>query len=244
MSRARPRPAAPGPERRPARQPRRRRDRSVAAWPGLAPPGPAPPETSQPVPWLAEARPGEARPGEARPGEARPVEARLVEARPVEARPVEAGLDQARLDDTLRALARRAETAGRRRRLARARRYLEAFEPSSPCESEVKGTTLAMVVHMEAYWCPPEHAGDFARWWHFVERYGAALAAGTLVGRGQRTRMNKLLNENQMRPSRIDDSWLIPWIPPKKAPNATSQVAFEAHPNFPATDHPHPRSPA
>ncbi len=85
-----------------------------------------------------------------------------------------------------------------------------------------------MLSYMEAHWCRPEYAEDFERWWRFVERYTAALAAGTLVGKGQRTRMNELLNENQTRPSRLGNSWLIPWNPPKKTPDSTPSVEFAA----------------
>ena len=64
---------------------------------------------------------------------------------------------------------------------------------------------------MAEHWCGPDRAEPFERWWKFVNRYAVALASGTLVGRGAYARMTRLLGENQMRPSDLDELWLTPW---------------------------------
>ncbi len=103
------------------------------------------------------------------------------------------------------------DTTVRRRLLARASAYLEAFASSSRYESEVKGTALAMIRYMAEHWCGPEHAEHFERWWTFVNRYAVALADGKLAGPGACTRKTRLLGKNQMPPSDLDELWLTSW---------------------------------
>lgn len=144
-----------------------------------------------------------------RPVEAQPVGSRPIEARPVEARPFGDGPDASRPTEPAPEVV--LEVAARHRRLTEAARYLETFEPSSHYESEVKGTTLAMIRYMAEYWCAPEEVENFDRWWQFVDRYLVALDSGTLVGRGARKRMDRLLDRNQIRPLDLNELWLIPW---------------------------------
>lgn len=100
-----------------------------------------------------------------------------------------------------RAAAGARAAAVRRRRLARLRRQLEAFEASNRYQAELKGTTLALIAYMDDYWCEPERAADFERWWRVVRRYATVLASDPFTGRGARQRLQRLLNENQERPS-------------------------------------------
>ena len=57
-----------------------------------------------------------------------------------------------------------------------ARDYLELFATSSRYESEVKGTTLAMIRYMAEHWYGSDRAESFERWWKFVNRYAVALS--------------------------------------------------------------------
>lgn len=93
------------------------------------------------------------------------------------------------------------ETRHRRRRLEHARRLLEAFETSNRYQAELKGTALALISFMAKYWCGPEHATDFQRWWRVVARYTGVLVSRKLDGPGTRKRLNRLLNQNQSRPT-------------------------------------------
>ncbi len=109
------------------------------------------------------------------------------------------------------------ETA-RRRRLVGVRRQLEAFEVANRYQSELKGTTLAMIAYMDEHWCRPERAADFDRWWRFVERYTAVLTSGELAGPGTFDRLESLLNENQQRPSDLQEQWLPVFEQKRRSP--------------------------
>ncbi len=101
------------------------------------------------------------------------------------------------------------EAAERRSRLEQGRRRLEAFEASNRYESELKGTTLAMIGYMIEEWCGDEQAADFDRWWPIVGQYARVLFSGDLNGRGARKRLNRLLDRNQRQPTRLCERWLV-----------------------------------
>ncbi len=100
------------------------------------------------------------------------------------------------------------DIAGRRRRLAHARRHFEAFEAANRYQSELEGTALAMISYLEDRWRVPGWPADFDRWWRILGRYARVLASGELAGPGARKRLERVLNENQQRPSNLQERWL------------------------------------
>ena len=104
---------------------------------------------------------------------------------------------------TARRLPRSGAAAARRRLLATARRRLEAFEAKNRHQAHLHGLTLTMVTYMEEHWCVPGAGDQFARWWPVVRDYATALATDDFTGHGALKRLNRLLNRNQMQPSRL-----------------------------------------
>ena len=101
------------------------------------------------------------------------------------------------------------QVSERHERLKQGRRQLEAFEASNRYESELKGTTLAMINYMLDMWCGDDRAADFDRWWPIVGQYARVLFSAELRGRGARRRLSKLLGRNQARPTRLCEQWLV-----------------------------------
>ncbi len=96
----------------------------------------------------------------------------------------------------------------RRRRLAHARRHLEACEAGNRYQSELKGTAMAMIGYLEGRWRIPGWPAEFDRWWQILGRYAGVLASDQLAGPGARKRLKRVLDENQNRPSDLEDRWL------------------------------------
>ncbi len=91
------------------------------------------------------------------------------------------------------------EVAGRRRQLGGARRHFQSFDAPNRHQVLLRDTALALIAYMEDYWCVPEHAANFERWWGVVSLYARALASDDFTGMGARKRLLKLLDLNQER---------------------------------------------
>ncbi len=95
----------------------------------------------------------------------------------------------------------RVAAGARRRRLRRARRALDAFPPANRYQAELQGVVLAMIGYMDRHWCGPGRAYDFDRWWRIVDYYSRALGSPELAAARDRDLLDKILDQNQVRPS-------------------------------------------
>ncbi len=93
--------------------------------------------------------------------------------------------------------------ASRRLRVHGARHGLAGFVPENRYQAQLRDLALAMLRYMERHWCEPGHEYDFERWWRIADYYARALAWPELAGPLAYRTLEKILDQNQIRPSKL-----------------------------------------
>ncbi len=93
----------------------------------------------------------------------------------------------------------------RRRQLRQARRSILAFSAVNPQQARLQGVALAMIAYMGHYWCRPDRAYDFERWFRIVAYYDRALRWKELAGTQQQAciALRRILDQDQVRPCEL-----------------------------------------
>lgn len=87
------------------------------------------------------------------------------------------------------------------RRLEAVRRAVEPFEPTNPCQLEVKAILVAMMDHMERAYCQPGAPLDeeraFDHWMWRLKRFQRALESPELASAQARAALSALLRRHR-----------------------------------------------
>ncbi len=94
-------------------------------------------------------------------------------------------------------------TAARRLSVRSARHRLAAFAAENRYQTQLRDLALAMLLYMQRHWCGPGHEYDFERWLRIVDYYTRALAWPDLAGPLAFRTLEKILNQNQIPPSKL-----------------------------------------